>query len=289
DIADLLFGALVAAHGFLPGFFLLALHRGKAALAAAFTIQCLAQRQLAGAAAVLAALATAVAVVRPAAGVAVAVGLAWASGADALGVGADGCGLGSGTVGGGRRARRCLGLGKLGLFLFTQLGLAGTALILFGFQPQGFFTLTLFTLFGLGFQPAAFALFLAGLFLGSTLRSLFDLAGLGGLESSQTALHLGIRDPGRALRRVARHGRGRTCACAASRSGLAGYDHALAFGLDDHVMGPTVAEALLHMARTAAAKTQGFLSVTIAHPIFIPSRRVHRRHARADQSVCSRP
>src|SRR5690606_19601080 len=159
DIADLLFGALVAAHGFLPGFFLLALHRGKAALAAAFTIQCLAQRQLAGAAAVLAALATAVAVVRPAAGVAVAVGLARASGADALGFGADGCGLGSGTVGGGRRARRCLGLGKLGLFLFTQLGLAGTALILFGFQPQGFFTLTLFTLFGLGFQPAAFALF----------------------------------------------------------------------------------------------------------------------------------
>src|SRR5690606_8602874 len=96
----------VEAHGLLPGLVLLALHRGKRPLAAAFARKRLVQGQLAGAAVVAAlGLATAVAVAR-AAVVTVAVGLARA------GRGAGGAALcrrflgrlgrGRGRSGGGR-------------------------------------------------------------------------------------------------------------------------------------------------------------------------------------------
>ena len=94
------------------------------ALAPAFAVKRLRQRQLAGAAVVVAALATAVAVVgHGGADIAVAVGLA-RRGADALGLGARGGGLGGGTVGRRRGTRFGGGLGThdLGFFLLAQLG-----------------------------------------------------------------------------------------------------------------------------------------------------------------------
>ena len=130
-IAHLLFLAQVAAHGFLPGFFLLALHGGKRTLAAAFAVHRLAQRQLAGATAVVAVLVAAVAVIGRGA---VALGLARRGGGDTLGFGTRSRRFGRSAVGGGRTGLGSLGLADLGFFLGAHLGLAGAALVLFGLQ-----------------------------------------------------------------------------------------------------------------------------------------------------------
>ena len=270
-IAGLLFGALVAAHGLLPGFFLLALHRGQRTLTPAFAVHGLAQRQLAGATVVVTALVAVVIAVIGRAGIALTLGLARRGGGDALGLGACGSSLGRGAIGRcGGAGVRSLGLGDLGFFLGAEFGFAGAALILFGLQPQGFLAFAVLALFGLDLKAATLTLFLAGLFLGFALRFFLGLAGFGGAQGGHAALHLGIRDACGTARRIARNSRGRTTA-ARRRAGLRSrHDNALALGFNDHIMGPAVAEALLHLARTtsATANTQGFLSVRIAHSAF---------------------
>ena len=295
-VADLLFGAHRLAKRLGAGLFLLALHRGERPRAAPVaTRERLRQRQAAGAAAVVGlGLGLGVAVPGAAGVAAVAVGPARRAGGHALGLGARGGGFGRGAVGGrvGRGLRR-----DLGFFLGADARLFDLAGLFFFLGAQRLDAFAFLALLRLDLGAAAITFLLAGALLGGAGGDLAGLAGLGGGKRLQPALHLRFGDPGGTLRGVRGDGRGRVrTRCRAPRgtgSGRLGHDDPLALGLDHHVVGAAVAEALLHLARAPTAKTatntQGFLSVFIAHPFSNPSRQPNCRHARADRSVVRRP
>ena len=259
--ADHFLGALRAAHGFLPSFFLLALHRGERALTPVPTRERVVQRELTRAAVVVTAFAACITLGRAIG--ALTVGFARTGGRDALGRRARSRSLGRSLIGGLFGFR---GLADFFFLLSTLLGLAGLALVLFGLQAECFLAFTIFTLFRLLLGTTTLTLFLAGLFLGLAGGGLFDLTRFRGLQRLQAALHLGIGNASGTFRGIARSRFAR-----AFRRGDArlGHDHLLAFGLDHHVLRPTVGEALLHLTGARTAETEGFFAVTIAHAVFV--------------------
>ena len=270
DFAELLFGTGGLAHRLLAGAFLLALHRGHAALAAAFAVQRLVQRQLAAATVVVGGLGLGGLVAVRALD---AVGLAGHAGRDALGLGARGGSLDRGLIGGGGLGRTGRGLGTLLARLCLAAGLVGGILrglgLGQGFGLEGLLALALLAGLGLDLGAAALALLLPGLLVGQALGGVIGLACLGGGKGLQAAFHLGIGDACGALGAVAGHAGGQRVLFflrIRHRRGCLGHHDALALGFDDDAFGATVAEALLDCAGAiTATKAQGGFSVFVAH------------------------
>ena len=265
-VAHHLFGAHVQAQRLLAGLFLLALHRGKAACPPAFTGQRLVQRQLAGAAHVFATLGLGLGVT--VALFALPVGLARAQArlgrTRRLGCGSSAAGRLVAGLGLGRDLRLLGVFGAAGLHLGQGLG----ALFFFNLLTLGRGALALFALPRLDLVALALTFLFAGNLIGRTLQRFACLAGLGVAQRGKAPFHLCVRDAGGPFRGIAEMRCRPRCP---GRSGSAGLrdDHALALGLDHDVLRPAVAEALLHLSGTRAAKAKRFLTVSIAHAFFV--------------------
>ena len=103
------------------------------------------------------------------------------------------------------------------------------------------------------------------------------------------AFEFRIRDASGTLRRISARRGFVSAARGRSRPGL-GHNNALTLGLDDDVLRPAMAEALLHLSGTgSAAQTQGLFAVSIAHSSSLPFRRPFRRSPRERPKAARRP
>ena len=287
-VAELLFRLVAKAHRLVAGLFLLALHRGKAARAPAFTIHGRRQRQLARTTTFVAlGLGVALALFAFAVGLARGRQSGLGAGRAALVHPWGGCRAGVARRSGGFRARGgCSRFGSsglaalraqnVGLALFrTVCGLKGRfgagALFFLDLGAQGGLAGAVLTFLGFDFFAPTHAVFFARPLFFGTLGSVFLLARLGLPQGGQAAFHLGIGDACRALGRIAQVGRA-TRGCARARPGLARRRHhnALALGFNHHSMRPAMGEALLHRTGTrCATQAEGFFTVSIAHASYI--------------------
>ena len=267
-----LFARIRPAQSFLAGAFLLALHRGERTLTPALaTSQRLIERELAGAAAVVAG--------HLAAGFALAL-LAFdlarrrlrRAGGEIARLRGVGGGFGRRLGGNGLR----LGLGGRGLagslllrllarHRLRRFGLGHRFGLGFRLGPERLFALAVLAFLGLGLLALALTLFLAAPFFFGTLGSLFDLAGFRSLQGLQAALHLGVGNAGGTARRI---GAGLTVGSGRLGCVRFGDNDPLALRLDHHVLRPSVAETLLYRAGARSAlEAQGLLAVILAHAI----------------------
>ena len=166
------------------------------------------------------------------------------------------------------RRRRCSRCGRCcGSFLFFSgstrgfFGLALLALFFFRFHAERFFALTLFAFFCFQFSAATITLFFACFVFSLTLRSVLSFAGFRNRERLHTAFEFSIRNACRTLGGVTYS---RSCCATSFGRTRFGNHNAFALGLYHDVLGASVAEALLHISRTAT-QTKRFFSVVIAH------------------------
>ena len=265
-VAHDLLALLRAAHRLLAGALLLALHRRQRALSPVAARKRLVQGQLARAPALVAS------------------PLALALFTLALGLARGRGGLG----GRARRSRLRRNLGRRCRGpLCAGFGLSLPARLFLGLLAGALLALAFFAFLRLGLGAAAFALFLAAALFGLARSGFLGLARLGNLQRPQPALHLGLGQTGRAFLLLARRRRRRRGGLGSrSRTGL-GHDHALAFRLNNDVLRPAVAEALLHLTRSrAATQAERFFAVTIAHSVFYPFRWPgHRRFSASPKAA----
>ena len=213
----------------------------KAALAPGFAVKRL-TGQLAGAAVVVAALATCRG---RRSGTQVSRRGRSCGPAPALGLGARGGGLGGGTV--GRRWRGVLGAGlaRTSAFSFHAARPRRRALVFLGLQAQGFLAFAFLAFLGLDLFAAALRVLLAGLFLGLALRGFLGLAALAAFSAARRRSISASEMPAGRLT-VADTTEPEPVRHLLAAPVFARHDDALALGLDDHVC-PAVAEALLHL------------------------------------------
>ena len=287
NVADLLFGLLAKTKRLGARLFLLAFHRGKAALAAAFVRNGVRQGQLARAAAFVACAtlgATVGTVVLFAVGLSRGrqAGLGRSRAAGIITRSSRGGRRSTvGRLGGCRRSghgRARLGAQNIGAAGFgcSDLGSGfclGGAFLFLGLQTKGLGAFAILTLFRLDLGAAKGAVFFPhAVFLG-TAGGILGLARLGGAKGRHATFHFGIRDACGPLRRVtivrwrSRLARAR---CARLWRG-SGNHHALAFGFDHDAFGPAMAEALLHLSGTGGTPTKAkrLLAVCIAHASYV--------------------
>ena len=248
----------LSTHRFLTGFLLLTLHRCHRAVTTVTTCQRIIQRQLTRAAAAITRRHFGFRVFRVITGVVtLTINLARA--------GAHGttravilttCRRSSGS-----RCRRSSGSflyfsSTCGFFSFTLF-----ALFFFRLRTERFFALALFAFFCFDFGTTTITLFFACFVFGLTPCGIFGFAGFRYRECLHTAFQFGIRNTGWTLGGVTY-----SWSCSAAWFGCTwfGNHNAFALGLNHDVLGASVAEALLHISRTAT-QTKRFFSVVIAH------------------------